>query len=126
MICSRSGVDGIAISPVDPANETPMLNDAAKQATIFCADSDAPSSDRACYIGTNNIDAGKQAGGLIKEVLPSGGKIVLFVGTLDAQNARDRLDGIKQVLAGTNIQILDVRTDETDRAAQRPMFRMPW
>ncbi|MGD0464081.1 MAG: sugar-binding protein [Tepidisphaeraceae bacterium] len=109
------GVDGIAISPVDPANETPMLNDAAKHATIFCADSDAADSDRACYIGTNNVEAGAQAGGLIKEALPNGGKIILFVGTLDAQNAKDRLSGIKQVL-GPNIQILDVRTDETDRA----------
>jgi len=110
------GVDGIAISPVDPVNETPMLNDAASKATIFCADSDAPSSNRACYIGTNNFDAGVQAGGLIKEVLPNGGKIVVFVGTLDAQNAKDRLGGIKQAITGTNIQILDVRTDETDRA----------
>jgi ribose transport system substrate-binding protein len=108
------GIDGFAISPVDPTNETPMLNDAAKQATIFCADSDAPSSNRTCYIGTNNVDAGKQAGGLIKEVLPNGGKIMFFVGTLDAQNARDRLDGIKQVLQGSNIQILDVRTDQGD------------
>ena len=92
-----------------------MLNDAAKQTLIFCADSDAKDSDRACYIGTNNFDAGKQAGGLIKEALPNGGKIVLFVGTLDAQNAKDRYGGIKQVLDGSNIQILDVRTDDTDR-----------
>jgi ribose transport system substrate-binding protein len=109
------GVDGIAISPVDPANDTPMLNDAASHATIFCADSDAPTSDRSCYIGTNNIDAGKQVGGLIKEALPNGGKIMLFVGTLDAQNAKDRFGGIKEALAGSNIQIIDVRTDETDR-----------
>jgi len=109
------GIDGIAVSPVDPTNETPMLNDDAKQTLIFCADSDAGSSDRACYIGTNNVDAGKQAGGLIKDALPNGGKIVLFVGTLDAQNAKDRYAGIKQVLDGSNIQILDVRTDDTDR-----------
>jgi ribose transport system substrate-binding protein len=110
------GIDGIALSPVDPTNETQMLNDAAKQAVVFCADSDAPDSDRACYIGTNNFDAGKQAGGLIKEVLPNGGKIMLFVGSLDPQNARDRMGGIKQVLAGTNIQIIDTRTDDADRA----------
>jgi ribose transport system substrate-binding protein len=110
------GVEGIAISPVDPVNETPMLNDAAKRATIFCADSDAPDSDRACYIGTNNFAAGVQAGGLIKQALPDGGNIVVFVGTLDAQNAKDRLGGIKQAINGSNIRILDVRTDETDRA----------
>ena len=109
------GIDGIAISPVDPTNETAMLNDVAKQAMLFTQDSDAPNSDRACYVGTNNIDAGKQAGELIKKALPDGGKIMVFVGTLDAQNARDRLSGIKQTIDGTKIEILDVRTDDTDR-----------
>jgi ribose transport system substrate-binding protein len=108
------GVDGIALSPVDPANETSMLNEAAQQATIFCADSDAPKSARACYIGTNNVDAGKQAGGLIKEVLPNGGKIMLFVGKLDAQNAKERIEGIKQALEGSNVEIISVLTDDTD------------
>ncbi|HEX4052702.1 MAG TPA: sugar-binding protein [Tepidisphaeraceae bacterium] len=108
------GVQGIALSPVDPTNETPKLNETAKSVVVFCADSDAPKSDRSCYIGTNNIDAGKQAGELIKQAIPSGGKIMIFVGTLDAQNARDRLSGIKQVLTDPKFQILDVRTDQTD------------
>jgi ribose transport system substrate-binding protein len=51
---------------------------------------------------------------LIKEVLPNGGKIMLFVGGLDAQNAKDRLAGIKQELAGTKVEIIGVRTDEGD------------
>ncbi|MBC8105271.1 MAG: sugar-binding protein, partial [Anaerolineae bacterium] len=110
------GIDGIAISPIDPANYTAMLNDVAKQTLLFCHDSDAPASDRACYIGTDNFAAGKQAGELIKEALPNGGKIMVFVGTLDAQNAKDRFAGIKQVLEGSKIEILDIRTDETDRA----------
>lgn len=109
------GIDGIAISPVDPANETPMLNDVAKQALLLTQDSDAPKSDRACYVGTDNVAAGRQAGGLIKEALPDGGKIMLFVGTMDAQNARDRYNGIKEALAGSKVEIIDVRTDDTDR-----------
>ena len=109
------GVQGIAISPVDPTNETPMLNQVAKQALLFTQDSDAPNSDRACYVGTDNVAAGKQAGELIKKALPDGGKIMVFVGTLDAQNARDRLNGIKQTLEGSKIQIIDTRTDDTDR-----------
>ena len=55
-------VAGIAISPVDPQNQTPLLDDAAKQALIFTQDSDAPNSQRACYIGTDNVAAGRQAG----------------------------------------------------------------
>ncbi len=110
------GVNGIAISPVDPVNQTPLINDAAKKALIFTQDSDAPDSDRACYVGTDNIAAGRQAGELIKEVLPNGGKIMLFVGKLDARNAQERIQGIKEVLAGTKVEIIDVRTDDADSA----------
>ena len=108
------GIDGIAISPVDPENQTTLINDAAKQALILTQDSDAPASDRACYIGTDNVAAGRQAGELIKEALPSGGKIMLFVGKLDARNAQERIQGIKEVLQGSNVEILDTRTDDVD------------
>ena len=109
------GIDGIAISPVDPDNQTQMINDAAKRVMVFTQDSDAPKSDRACYVGTDNVAAGRQAGGIIKEALPQGGKIMLFVGKLDARNAAERLQGIKEALAGSNVEIIDVRTDDTDR-----------
>jgi ribose transport system substrate-binding protein len=110
------GIDGIAISPVDPDNQTQLINDTAKQALVVTQDSDAPTSDRACYIGTDNVAAGRQAGGLIKEALPQGGKIMVFVGKSDARNAKERFQGIKEVLQGSNIQIIDLRTDDTDRA----------
>lgn len=110
------GVDGFAISPVDPTNQTQELNKAAKQVLVFTQDSDAPKSNRACYVGTDNVAAGRQVGQLIKQALPNGGQIMLFVGKIDAQNARDRYQGIKEALAGSKVQILDVRTDETDRA----------
>jgi ribose transport system substrate-binding protein len=109
------GVHGIAISPVDPANQTQMINRAAEQAIVVTQDSDAPNSNRACYVGTDNVAAGRQAGQLIKEALPQGGNIMVFVGTLDAANARERLQGIKETLAGSNVKIIDVRTDNTDR-----------
>jgi ribose transport system substrate-binding protein len=108
------GIDGLAISPVDPANQTQFLNEIASQVVVFTQDSDAPQSNRACYIGTDNRAAGRQAGELIKEALPEGGKVMLFVGKLDAQNAQERYQGIKEIIEGSNIQILDVLTDNTD------------
>jgi ribose transport system substrate-binding protein len=108
------GVDGIAISPVDPQNQTLMINSAAKRALVFTQDSDAPQTDRACYIGTDNVAAGRQAGQLIREAIPEGGSIMLFVGKIDAQNAKERTQGIRETLAGSNIRIIDVRTDDGD------------
>src|ERR1041384_2036778 len=110
-----NGVKGIAISPVDPKNQTGMLNRVAGQALVVTQDSDAPDSQRMCYIGTDNVAAGRQAGQLLKEALPQGGKIMVFVGVLDAANAQQRFQGLKEAIAGSNITIIDVRTDNTDR-----------
>jgi ribose transport system substrate-binding protein len=108
------GVDGIAVSPIDPGNQTEFLNKIAAQTLLICHDSDAADSKRVCYIGTDNFAAGVEAGKLIKEVLPNGGKIMVFVGYADAQNAKDRFGGIKKELEGSNVQIIDLKTDDTD------------
>src|SRR6202035_2757694 len=109
------GSDGIAISPLDSANQTAMIDRGAAKTLITTTDSDAATSKRAFYVGTNNVDAGRQAGELIKKAIPDGGKIMLFVGKKDAQNAKERIQGIEETLKGSNVQILDVRTDDTDR-----------
>ena len=109
------GVNGIALSPVDPANQTAMIDKGAAKALIVTQDSDAPNSKRSFYVGTDNVAAGRQAGELIKKAVPNGGSIMLFVGKRDAQNAKERIQGVEETLKGTNIKILDVRTDDTDR-----------
>src|SRR5450432_2824396 len=97
------GIDGIAASPIDPANETDFLNKVAGQTLFITTDSDAPASKRVCYIGTDNTAAGVEAGKLIKEALPDGGKIMLFVGSMDVNKAKERYAGIKKTLDGSNI-----------------------
>ena len=110
------GVNGIAISPVDPQNQTALINEVAAKTLLFTQDSDAPDSNRACYVGTDNVAAGREAGQLIKEALPTGGKIMLFVGKRDARNAQERIQGIEEALKDSKIEILDVRTDDADEA----------
>src|SRR6201995_1787346 len=113
------GIDGIALSPVDPANQTAMIDKGTEKALVITQDSDAPKSKRAFYVGTDNVAAGRQAGGLIKKAIPDGGKIMLFVGKKDAQNAKERIQGIEEVLKGSNVSVIDVRTDDTDRVRAR-------
>ena len=108
------GTDGVAVSVNDPDNQTDFLNKIASQTLLITCDSDAADSKRIAYIGTDNEAAGVEAGKLIKEVLPNGGKIMLFVGHSDAQNAKERAGGIKKALEGSNIEIVDIRTDDTD------------
>lgn len=108
------GVTGIAISPRDPANQTDVLNQAAASVNLICMDSDAPQSKRLCYVGTDNYKAGLAAGEEIKKALPDGGKVVLFVGTLDAQNATDRRKGILDAVKGSKVRVIGTLTDNTD------------
>jgi ribose transport system substrate-binding protein len=110
------GVAGVSVSAIDPKNSTEEFNKVAAKAVLFTTDSDAPQSNRVVYIGTDNVAAGRQAGEEIKKALPNGGKVMMFVGTMDADNARERVQGIKAVLAGSKVQILDVRTDGVDFA----------
>jgi ribose transport system substrate-binding protein len=110
------GVAGISISVDDAPHATEELDKVAAKAVLITTDSDAPQSKRVAYIGTDNVAAGRQAGEEIKKALPNGGKIALFVGTLDADNAKERVQGIKESIAGTKVELVDVYTDQVDFA----------
>jgi ribose transport system substrate-binding protein len=111
-----NGTAGILVSAVDPKTQTEELDKVASQAALFTTDSDAPNSKRIAYIGSSNIDAGKQAGELMKKALPNGGKCMGFVGLPGADNARERIEGIKDAIKGTSISLVDVRADDIDIA----------
>jgi len=106
-----AGVDGIAISPINPDKQTEFLNGIAAKTLLVCADSDAAGSKRVGYIGTDNVAAGTQAAEMIKQALPEGGKIAVFVGYSGAQNTKDRIQGIKSGLSGSKIQIVEIMED---------------
>jgi ribose transport system substrate-binding protein len=91
---------GLAISVNDPANQVQMLNDWAEDLTLITVDSDAPNSDRLFYVGTDNTAAGRQAGELLAEAVPEGGKIMIFVGSLAQANAQERSQGVIDALFG--------------------------
>jgi len=87
-------LDGVAISPIDPDNQVQMIDEAAAAMPVICHDSDAPASQRKFYLGTSNYMAGRAAGKLIKEAIPEGGKVMLFVGKMEVLNAQERSQGI--------------------------------
>jgi ribose transport system substrate-binding protein len=88
------GVDGIAISPINPDDQTSLINKAADVTKVITHDSDAPKSKRLCYIGMDNYTAGRMCGKLVKEALPKGGKLAIFVGRLEQDNAKGRRQGV--------------------------------
>jgi len=109
-----AGVSAIMVSAVDPKSSTDALNRIGGQVPLFTTDSDAPDTNRVAYIGSSNTDAGMQAGEIAKKAMPDGGKCIGFVGLLGADNARERIDGMKAALEGSNVELIDVRGDDID------------
>ena len=91
---------GVAISVLDPKNQTQLINETAGKMPLICHDSDAPESDRRFYLGTNNFEAGKRLGELIKSRMPEGGTLMIYVGKIDQLNAQQRRDGVLASLRG--------------------------
>ncbi len=127
------GIDGIAVSPIDPVNQTELLNKAAKRTKLLTHDSDAPDSDRLVYIGMDNYKAGRLCGDLVREAMPKGGSVMLFIGRLEQDNAKRRRQGVidamlgrpenpsnfdppSTVIEGNGFRILGTLTDQFDRA----------
>jgi len=112
------GFQGLAVSPVNPDSMTPLLDRVAAKMPVICHDSDAPKSKRLSYVGTNNVEAGRAAGAAALKALGDKrkGKVALFVGRIDMQNAIERKQGVEEALKGIGLEILPVFLDGTDRA----------
>lgn len=99
-LANRGDIKAISVSVIDPKNQTAYLNELAAKLPLLAVDNDAPASNRLCYIGTNNYAAGRVVGELVKEALPEGGTVAIFVGQTEALNARQRCQGVLDELAG--------------------------
>ncbi len=125
------GIDGLAISPIDAANQIQLINEACEHTTVITQDCDAPGTNRLCYVGTDNYQAGRLAGQLVKEALPDGGSVIIFVGRLEQVNAQARRQGVideivgrapdparrdklGEPVRGDKYVVLDTRTDQFD------------
>ena len=94
------GTKGLAISPIDPANQGEMINAACAKMKVITQDSDAPDTNRLFYLGTDNYSAGRQAGELTDKACPNGGKVMILVGKMEVLNAQERSQGVIDVLLG--------------------------
>jgi ribose transport system substrate-binding protein len=96
----RVGASGVAVSVINPEEQTPYLRQKAKEVNLVTMDNDAPESGRLCYIGIDNYEAGKAVGRMVKQAVPGGGTIALFIGGTASANAKARIGGVLDELAG--------------------------
>ena len=129
----QNNVTGVAVSPIDPDNQQELLNKIGESKHYITHDSDAPKSNRLAYIGMDNYVAGRMCGELVKEAMPEGGSVMIFVGRLGQLNAEQRRKGVidelldrskdssrreppNEVITGEKYTILATRTDNFDKA----------
>jgi ribose transport system substrate-binding protein len=96
------GVDGLAIAPMNADSVIGVIADARKKKIpVITFDSDSPDSGRLCYVGTDNLEAGREAGKIFKKLLPKG-KYAILTGGLAAANLNERIKGFKEIVNGSN------------------------
>jgi ribose transport system substrate-binding protein len=98
-------VDGIAVSPANAAAMAAALQ-GAKPAGIpvLTWDSDLLAKDkdlRLAYVGTHNYEIGVNLAKLVQQIKPKGGTICIQSGGAAAANHNERMQGIRDTLAGT-------------------------
>jgi ribose transport system substrate-binding protein len=112
------GVSGIAISATDDTGLKGVVREALDaHIMVIMFDADAPSTDRLCYVGTNNRSAGKTAGKKMVELMgPAGGKTALLLATLGAPNLLERAEEFGKAFkeGGPQYQIVATEGFESD------------
>ena len=107
----------IAIAPNDSAGIVPILEDAvAKGVKIMTIDTDADTDARMAFVGTNNKMGGEMGAKRMIELFKDkpGAKVALITGVPGQQTMRDRADGFKEALAGSDINLVDEQPADSD------------
>ncbi len=101
------GVQGIAITPIDPSVASTLDKAIAKGVKVVLMDNDIPGWEgRSALATTNNFEAGKLAGKYLSGVLKSGAKIGILDGKPEVAPLNDRVEGMLQGLGDVKVDIV--------------------
>jgi ribose transport system substrate-binding protein len=102
----QRGVDGLAVSAANPKAMAHMLQQAKdKGIPVVMFDSDVLPEDagvRLSFIGTDNYQFGAELAKKVLEIKKSGGSVCIQSGAPASLNLNDRVQGIRDALAGVS------------------------
>jgi ribose transport system substrate-binding protein len=111
------GVSGMSISAIQPSSLSGAVTQVKSKGTDMIAIDSPLNTFRPTiplYLGTENFEAGQNAGKAMKQLLPGGGDVAIVVGSLTATNATQRIAGFKAALAGTKVRVFQTYNDNGD------------
>jgi len=105
-------VDGIIMIPMSDSL-APAINEAIDAGIpVVCADADAPSSQRYCFVGTGNFNAGVEGGKRLAQLIGGKGEVALIY-IPGADNLTQRVEGYKKAFeAYPDIKVVALGNDQ--------------
>lgn len=101
------GVQGIALTPVDPTVAPALDKAIAAGVKVVLMDNDIPDwNGRTALATTNNYNAGKIAGEYLKTVLKDGDTLGILEGVPGVPSLDDRVNGMLDGLKGVEVKIV--------------------
>jgi ribose transport system substrate-binding protein len=101
------GVQGIAVTPVDPTVASALDKAIAAGVKVVLLDNNIPDwKGRAALATTNNYNAGKIAGEYLKSVLKNGDTMGVLEGVPGVPSLDDRVKGMLDGLHGVEVKIV--------------------
>lgn len=99
-IAAASKVDGVLTQGYNDKQFTPVINHLANNGVpVITVDTDAPSSDRRAYIGTDNYYSGFIAGKSLMSDTTGNVNVAIITGSLKAEHQRLRVKGFKDAIS---------------------------
>lgn len=105
-----SKVDGIITQGLYPKKTESVIDQAVQQGIpVVTVDTDAPASQRAAYVGTNNFESGVLAGKTLIRAMRGEAKVGVITGSFASANQQARVDGFKAALKkAPGVQIVEI------------------
>lgn len=109
-------MDGLAISSVSTGALAPLINRIISAGIpVVTFNTDNPESDRLAFAGQDNVQAGREAGMIMGEVLGGRGKVVITTLDAAAQWSTEREAGAREALAAfAGIEVVQTVNTGTD------------
>ena len=108
----EKGCNGIAVVPVDDEKLKATVDELADaDIPVITFNSDIEESKRLCFVGQDTYQSGRVAAGLMADILPASGKVLVISGYPAAYGHKNRTKGFLKEFAmlREDMQVLDVQ-----------------
>lgn len=130
----ESGIDGLAIMPVDCEGVREKMNELVDRAGIpvVTFNSDIVGTRRSCFVGMDNVKSGRTAAGLMKVLTGGRGKVLVITGYFMNHVSSSRVAGFVEEIKAScpEIEVVGVRSsfddaDEVEKIVLHTMETIP-